>query len=353
MTPAGNQWIAEFRECSGELLASPEALTTLFLAGLGQAGYKVVSSASHHYAPHGVTVMALLNESHAVIHTYPEAGHVSLDLFTCSPQAENAHELVRFLKAGFQARQVKTAELLRGDRLELWRENRACVSSSAVLEVFIQANLVFRETTDNRLVECYHNERFGKILMMDGYPRYIESEAPDLHSILLQPLQHSDSGSSVVVLGLASERLLRELVDGGATTLIQIVDSEKQMDIASRVVGSFQAPGSVSYEVRYGVPCEILRTVSECDYLVSLDELHGAHYGTLSRERYLETLFVECGRAMRAGGSATFCCGPSIEQPFIELVSGILTPYFSTSTFVQGHLPARGGMHTFVRAICS
>jgi S-adenosylmethionine decarboxylase proenzyme len=43
---------------------------------------------SKRFVPQGVTVLALLSESHASLHTYPEVGAVFLDVFTCGSRAD-------------------------------------------------------------------------------------------------------------------------------------------------------------------------------------------------------------------------------------------------------------------------
>lgn len=48
-----------------------------------EAGATVLHSWYHSFAPQGVTALVGLAESHASIHTYPEFGFYSADMFTC------------------------------------------------------------------------------------------------------------------------------------------------------------------------------------------------------------------------------------------------------------------------------
>jgi len=48
-----------------------------------EAGATVLHSWYHSFAPQGVTVLIGLAESHASIHTYPEHGFYSADMYTC------------------------------------------------------------------------------------------------------------------------------------------------------------------------------------------------------------------------------------------------------------------------------
>lgn len=45
---------------------------------------KVVEQRVHHFAPQGVTYVAILSTSHLAIHTWPESGYAAVDVFSCS-----------------------------------------------------------------------------------------------------------------------------------------------------------------------------------------------------------------------------------------------------------------------------
>ncbi len=46
-------------------------------------GLEVVGGCSHSFEPQGETAVWLLAESHCSIHTYPEHGYASLDVYGC------------------------------------------------------------------------------------------------------------------------------------------------------------------------------------------------------------------------------------------------------------------------------
>ena len=60
-----------------------EAWETLLPDACREAGATVLASRFHQFAPDGVTGVVLLAESHASVHTWPEAGLATLDVFTC------------------------------------------------------------------------------------------------------------------------------------------------------------------------------------------------------------------------------------------------------------------------------
>jgi S-adenosylmethionine decarboxylase len=88
--------LAELHGCRPDLLDDPERLEALMLRAAARAGAQVVGELSHRYAPHGVTCVLLLAESHFSLHTWPEAGYAAADFYTCgSLLPELALELLR------------------------------------------------------------------------------------------------------------------------------------------------------------------------------------------------------------------------------------------------------------------
>jgi len=53
------------------------------------AGLIVVGECFHQFEPQGVTGTVLLAESHIAIHTWPEEGFVTVDVYVCNLQTDN------------------------------------------------------------------------------------------------------------------------------------------------------------------------------------------------------------------------------------------------------------------------
>jgi S-adenosylmethionine decarboxylase len=71
-----------------DLLNDEALLRDILTSALDQAGATVLDVTSKRFEPQGVTVLALLSESHASLHTYPEIGSVFVDVFTCGHRAK-------------------------------------------------------------------------------------------------------------------------------------------------------------------------------------------------------------------------------------------------------------------------
>lgn len=67
------------------------------------AGATILHSWQHTFEPQGVTALVGLAESHASIHTYPELGHYTADMFTCGDLDPRQAMIYLVRKLGGQA----------------------------------------------------------------------------------------------------------------------------------------------------------------------------------------------------------------------------------------------------------
>ncbi len=112
---AGRHVLAELTGVDPDLLDDEPALTTAMGVALTEAGATVLRVVANRFEPHGVTVLAMLAESHASLHTWPEHNSAFLDVFTCGGSAdpELAAELLA-LRLG--ANELRRDTVARGDR---------------------------------------------------------------------------------------------------------------------------------------------------------------------------------------------------------------------------------------------
>jgi len=99
-------------------MLEPAALRTLCLAAVAGAGLQAVGELFHRFpAPGGVTGVVLLAESHLAVHTWPELGGVTLDVYVCNLNGDNserAEALLASLETAFGASQSERHRLQRG-----------------------------------------------------------------------------------------------------------------------------------------------------------------------------------------------------------------------------------------------
>jgi S-adenosylmethionine decarboxylase proenzyme len=100
------------------LMTDPQALQTACVDAVRQAGLQPVGQLFHRFpAPGGVTGVVLLAESHLAVHTWPELGAVTLDVYVCNLGGDNsarAETLLAALRAFFSSRAAQVQRLQRG-----------------------------------------------------------------------------------------------------------------------------------------------------------------------------------------------------------------------------------------------
>src|SRR5437764_11065883 len=115
-TFAGQHVLAEFEGVDPALLDDVAFLRVTLERSLDRAGATVCDVVSKQFAPQGVTVLALLSESHASMHTYPEVGSVFLDVFTCGTRAD-PELAMRLLAECLGATSTRITTIQRGARV--------------------------------------------------------------------------------------------------------------------------------------------------------------------------------------------------------------------------------------------
>ena len=80
----GQHALTRISGASFDDLNNYERLQAVFTLTVGLFGLSPVSDPIiHQFTPHGLTGIILLSESHISIHTWPELGQATLDVFTC------------------------------------------------------------------------------------------------------------------------------------------------------------------------------------------------------------------------------------------------------------------------------
>lgn len=108
----GIHYMASYKGCSAEM-KNTVRLYCYFLCGIEECGATIISHRMDRFSPISMTGMAILSESHASIHTYPEHKSVFVDLFTCGDHCdwlEFEKVMVNYLKPRCIERRVVVRE---------------------------------------------------------------------------------------------------------------------------------------------------------------------------------------------------------------------------------------------------
>jgi S-adenosylmethionine decarboxylase len=117
----GLQLCADFSGCAAGLPALTEldALRDLCVGAVQAAGLSAVAERFHAFEPagSGITGVVLLAESHLAVHTWPELGAVTVDVYVCNFGADNsdkARHLLALLQAALAPQQGQVQAVERG-----------------------------------------------------------------------------------------------------------------------------------------------------------------------------------------------------------------------------------------------
>lgn len=113
MNPYGRHILAEFYQCSPQSLNDSERIERIMVGAALQAGAEVREVAFHRFAPWGVSGVVIISESHLAIHTFPEFGYASVDIYTCGNRI-NPYEAYQYLADQLQVPCSLIKELRRG-----------------------------------------------------------------------------------------------------------------------------------------------------------------------------------------------------------------------------------------------
>ena len=76
-----------------------DALRKVCIDAVAAVGLTVVGERFFQFEPQGVTGTVLLAESHLAVHTWPEHGFVTIDVYVCNYMTDNTEKAERLFRA--------------------------------------------------------------------------------------------------------------------------------------------------------------------------------------------------------------------------------------------------------------
>lgn len=111
--PIGYHFTGEMRFISKDLLMNNKAIFQAFLDSLISAKLAIIDIYNHNYHPYGYSVVAILETSHAAVHTWPEHGYASIDFFICD-EFQKGLKALNILKQILKPKSAKFFYIERG-----------------------------------------------------------------------------------------------------------------------------------------------------------------------------------------------------------------------------------------------
>lgn len=111
----GTHLLLDLYGCNPKILNDSEKVEKIMLQACKKIKAKIVRSLIHQFNPHGISGVVVISESHFTVHTWPECGYASLDVYVCGNEADLS-EAEGFLKKKFEAKVIQANTLFRGDK---------------------------------------------------------------------------------------------------------------------------------------------------------------------------------------------------------------------------------------------
>lgn len=255
----GRHVIAEYYGCRPELLDDLAGLAEQMVTAARRAGATPVKQEFHHFAPHGISGVVIIMESHLTIHTWPEHRYAAVDFFTCGEHTDPllAHEYLSqslgatashhvMLQRGLEHQPIGmgnlwNARLAMGGELrairaagpsadktpDLWLsdEQDDQVTALRVKKVLHAGKTAFAH------VEIVETEAYGRLLSLDGMIQSAAADEAQYHESLVAPaFVHSQRRlRRVAILGGGEGATLREVLRFAEVERCVMVDIDPEL----------------------------------------------------------------------------------------------------------------------------
>ncbi|MBS4176074.1 adenosylmethionine decarboxylase [Lederbergia citrea] len=112
METIGRHVISELWGCNVDKLNSMPLIEQIFVDAALKSGAEIREVAFHKFAPQGVSGVVIISESHLTIHSFPEHGYASIDVYTCGDLDPNI--AANYIAEALDADIRETIEMPRG-----------------------------------------------------------------------------------------------------------------------------------------------------------------------------------------------------------------------------------------------
>jgi len=79
----GLQLLLDLYHCRSVALNDVDAVERILRQAIALAGFQVVNRTMHQFPHQGITLVLILAQSHATLHTWPESNFATVDVYAC------------------------------------------------------------------------------------------------------------------------------------------------------------------------------------------------------------------------------------------------------------------------------
>lgn len=238
---------ADLYQCAGDsaLMLDADAIAALCqkhteLSGLTSVGDKWVKFPDWQGEPGGVTGTILLAESHLAIHTWPETGNVTLDVYVCNFSGDNSPKAQALIDGLVEAYAPKHAV-----RQQLWRGDIATDGVGQypwVMEQLtpdaafgLRADNVRRQQTQFQTLEMMDTPSFGRVMRLDNCFMTSERDEFFYHETMAHPAAMAHPApKQALIIGGGDGGLAEELLKHNTVERVVLAELDEAVIAASK-----------------------------------------------------------------------------------------------------------------------
>jgi spermidine synthase len=185
--------------CDPQLLLDGERFREKCVELVNESGLTIMDASFHQFDGSGFTGAVVLAESHLAIHTWPETGGLTLDVYVCNYSADNSAKARKVFEAiieHFQPTDAARHEIERGEHLLMEPLNEGT-------GFYIKARRRLGEwQTRYQKMAIFDTAQYGKLFRLDGFNMTSEKEEFVYHENLIHPaLAAHNAPKNVLVIG--------------------------------------------------------------------------------------------------------------------------------------------------------
>ncbi|OGN65579.1 MAG: S-adenosylmethionine decarboxylase proenzyme [Chlamydiae bacterium RIFCSPLOWO2_01_FULL_28_7] len=137
----GTHLMGDYLECSNSALTDLKKLEKIMIEACIEAKATVLQQSTYIFPPDGFSMIILLQESHASIHTYPEYNSCFVDFFTCGTSCD-AKKFDEILKNYLKPKRIREKIFIREDTIKEAVKQKASISKNFVSKTYSKIKIV-------------------------------------------------------------------------------------------------------------------------------------------------------------------------------------------------------------------
>ncbi len=346
MKPLGRQLIAEFIYCSPKMLNNRRSLEQVIKQGIKESGLSLVSITGKKFNPVGVTIIAVISESHVAIHTYPEARHASIDIFTCGEGSAAVNKLLKYLKSQLKPKTVRVMEIHRGNPIEVKQKEWITSFSGSGFEVKYHIDkLLLSKRTKYQQLDIIDNSSFGRMMFLD---KDLQISERDLHTydaaLVLPVIERNNRFKQVAILGGGDGGVLREVLKYKPESAHLVEIDKEVIEAAKKYMPGVckKAFSSKKAHIVIDDANAFLEQQRSFDAIIYDLTMHPEAITNVDRTVFLNEIFGKIKKNLNKNGMVSMQCCAEFDTETVKLLKRILPKYFKNILFKT----------VFIRSFC-